>query len=110
GARMAGVMAVGELGHAMESLLEAVADQRVELGREGVAALERGLDRLHAMVTRVGQRRAIALPEQLIAEFDARSRGMSFSPAEAQAGPAVPVPAPRVELKPLSAPLADAGP
>ncbi|MGN6111961.1 MAG: Hpt domain-containing protein [Luteimonas sp.] len=108
GARMAGIMAVGELGHAMESLLESVADQRVELGREGVAALERGLDRLHAMVTRVGQRRAVGLPEQLIAEFDARSRGQSFSPEEVQSRPASPVPAPKVELKPLSAPLADA--
>ena len=107
GARMAGIMAVGELGHAMESLLEAVADQRVELGRDGVAALERGLDRLHAMVTRVGQRRAIALPEQLIAEFDARARGESFAPGEAPARPSTPVPAPRVELKPLSAPVAD---
>src|SRR5690606_5113467 len=29
GARMAGIMAVGELGHAMESLLEAVVEQRV---------------------------------------------------------------------------------
>ncbi len=110
GARMAGIMAVGELGHAMESLLESVADQRVELGRDGVAALERGLDRLHAMVTRVGQRRAVGLPEQLIAEFDARSRGEAFSPEAQQAAarPATPVPAPRVELKPLSAPLADA--
>jgi chemosensory pili system protein ChpA (sensor histidine kinase/response regulator) len=108
GARMAGVMAVGELGHAMESLLESVADQRVELGREGVAALERGLDRLHAMVTRVGQRRAVGLPEQLIAEFDARSRGESFSAEQAAARPATPVPAPKVELKPLSAPVVEA--
>jgi chemosensory pili system protein ChpA (sensor histidine kinase/response regulator) len=108
---MAGIMAVGELGHAMESLLEAVTDQRVELGRDGIATLERGLDRLHAMVTRVGQRRAIGLPEQLIAEFDARSRGEAFTPEEQQAAarPAERVPAPRVDLKPLSAPMADTG-
>ena len=48
GARMAGIMAVGELGHAMESLLEAVVEQRCELGRDGVPLLERGFDRLHA--------------------------------------------------------------
>ncbi len=109
GARMAGIMAVGELGHAMESLLEAVVDQRVELGRDGVPLLERGLDRLHAMVTRVGSRKAIALPERLIAEFDARARGKAFEAgADDQAPPrATPVPAPRVELKPLSAPIGD---
>src|SRR5690606_2503761 len=59
GARMAGIMAVGELGHAMESLLEAVVEQRVELGRDGIPLMERGIDRLHAMVSRVGARRAI---------------------------------------------------
>src|SRR3546814_5281852 len=63
GARMAGIMAVGELGHAMESLLEAVVEQRGELGRDGIPLLERGFDRLHAMVTRVGERRAIRSEE-----------------------------------------------
>ncbi|GAB3335542.1 hypothetical protein GCM10027359_09270 [Marilutibacter aestuarii] len=75
GARMAGIMAVGELGHVMESLLEAVVERRVELGRDSVPLLEQGFDRLHAMVTRVGERKAIAMPEAMIAEFEARSRG-----------------------------------
>jgi chemosensory pili system protein ChpA (sensor histidine kinase/response regulator) len=110
GARMAGIMAVGELGHTMESLLEAVVENRVELGSDGVPLLERGFDRLHAMVTRVGARQAIAMPEALIAEFDARSRGrhaaVSMDAAvEAPAHPAAPVP---LELKPLSAPMVDA--
>jgi chemosensory pili system protein ChpA (sensor histidine kinase/response regulator) len=101
GARMAGIMAVGELGHSMESLLEAVVEHRCELGRDGVPLLERGFDRLHAMVTRVNARRAIGLPEGLIAEFNARARGEDV-PAAAGA------PAPErkaVELKPLSAPM-----
>jgi chemosensory pili system protein ChpA (sensor histidine kinase/response regulator) len=110
GARMAGIMAAGELGHVMESLLEAVVDQRTELGRDGIPLLERGIDRLHAMITRVGTRRAIGLPEQLIAEFDARSRGEAFAPAQRAVGDRakpVPMPAPKVELKPLSAPIGD---
>ncbi|WP_425482450.1 response regulator [Cognatiluteimonas telluris] len=116
GARMAGIMAVGELGHAMESLLEAVVDQRSELGRDGIPLLERGFDRLHSMLTRVGNRRAIGLPEHLIAEFDARARNRAVPDA---ASFATPVRAPRVEhkaadakpaeLKPLSAPISDGG-
>ncbi|WP_238978831.1 Hpt domain-containing protein [Novilysobacter arseniciresistens] len=99
GARMAGIMAVGELGHVMESLLEAVVDQRCELGADGVPLLERGFDRLHAMVTRVGDRRAIAMPERLIAEFDARSRGQSLLRAPAAATAAAPeAPAPAAEV------------
>src|SRR3546814_18124805 len=79
-------MAVGELGHAMESLLEAVVEQRGELGRDGIPLLERGFDRLHAMVTRVGERRAIDPPEALIEEFNARALGKAApaaTPADA---------------------------
>jgi chemosensory pili system protein ChpA (sensor histidine kinase/response regulator) len=100
GARMAGIMAVGELGHSMESLLEAVVEQRGELGRDGVPLLERGFDRLHAMVTRVRARRAIGMPEGLIAEFSARARGEEAPVAGST------VERKPVELKPLSAPLA----
>src|SRR5690606_33651415 len=48
GARMAGLFAIGELGHSMESLLEAVSEQRFDLARGDVPLLERGFDRLHA--------------------------------------------------------------
>ncbi|MDN5782100.1 MAG: chemotaxis protein CheW, partial [Luteimonas sp.] len=106
GARMAGIMAVGELGHAMESLLEAVVELRGELGHDGIPLLERGFDRLHAMVTRVGARRAIDPSESLIEEFNARALG---KPARA-ASPEVPAPrapAPDKALKPLSAPIGE---
>jgi chemosensory pili system protein ChpA (sensor histidine kinase/response regulator) len=122
GARMAGIMAVGELGHAMETLLEAVVEQRSELGRDGIPLLERGFDRLHSMLTRVGGRRAIGLPERLIAEFNARARGQVVASAQgidvSESTPAPGVkrtPAPvvaatltPVDLKPLSAPISDA--
>ena len=101
GARMAGIMAVGELGHAMESLLEAVAEGKRELGGDGIVLLEQGFDRLHAMVTRVGDRRAVAMPEALIAEFGARARGQSV-PRGADGNAAPP---PKPSLKPLSAPI-----
>src|SRR5690606_34996329 len=101
GARMAGIMAVGELGHAMESLLEAVVEQRVELGHDGIPLMERGIDRLHAMVTRVGARRAIAMPEETIAGFAGRARGESRPRTRAAVATGA------LALKPLSAPIAD---
>ncbi|MGO1071259.1 Hpt domain-containing protein [Lysobacter sp. CA199] len=112
GARMAGIMAVGELGHVMESLLEAVVDHRVELGRDGIVLLERGFDRLHAMVTRVGARKAIAMPQALIAMFDARSRGDTL-PGMIEGEALLPAQAVHATaedsgaLKPLSAPIVD---
>jgi chemosensory pili system protein ChpA (sensor histidine kinase/response regulator) len=105
GARMAGVMAVGELGHAMETLLEAVVAQRAELGADGVPLLERGFDRLHGMITRVAARRAVGMPVGLIDEFNNRAEtpiaaveavddGITFAPVVR-----------KVELKALSSPL-----
>ncbi|WP_297830658.1 Hpt domain-containing protein [Thermomonas sp.] len=85
GARMAGMMPVGELGHAMESLLEAVAVQRAELGGDGVRLLERGFDRLRDMVTRVAARRAVGMPAMLIEEIVARSENRAYeAPAAAE--------------------------
>jgi chemosensory pili system protein ChpA (sensor histidine kinase/response regulator) len=108
GARMAGVFTVGELGHAMESLLEAVVEQRCELDRTGIGLLEGGFDRLHAMVTRVAERRAIAMPHALIDAFNALARGRPLLADEADDGEAVAA-APRPELAPLSMPIMDAG-
>ena len=105
GARMAGLMPIGELGHAMESLLESVAESRSELDREGVTLLQRGFDRLHVMVTRVGRQRAISPSLELIGDFENRVSGDT-----APAGQ--PVYAPKVVLDPLSPPVfgdADAG-
>ncbi|MBS0228216.1 MAG: Hpt domain-containing protein [Proteobacteria bacterium] len=89
GARMAGMMSVGELGHAMESLLEGVALQRAELGGDGVKLLERGFDRLRDMVTRIAARRAVGMPAMLIEEFVARSENRAYeAPAAADPAPA----------------------
>lgn len=113
GARMAGMMPAGELGHAMESLLEAVAAQKTEFGVDGVPLLERGFDRLHGMITRIAARRAIGMPAGLIEEFSARAEGRA--PAVEQAAEQAATPAPRAvpakkpELKPLSAPMGQDG-
>ena len=106
GARMAGVFTIGELGHAMESMLEAVVEQRCELDRTGIGLLEGGFDRLHAMVTRVAERRAIDMPQALIDAFNALARGRPLLAAEATPEPAA---AQKPELAPLSTPINDLG-
>ncbi|WIH05940.1 Hpt domain-containing protein [Xanthomonas translucens pv. graminis] len=82
GARMAGVNPIGDLGHGIESLLEAVAANRTELDRRDVQLLERGFDRLHQLLTLTGNHRAVAMPADLIGRFDARTHGRSL-PLEA---------------------------
>ncbi|TLX21174.1 hybrid sensor histidine kinase/response regulator, partial [Thermomonas fusca] len=109
GARMAGMMPAGELGHAMESLLEAVAAQKVDFGTDGVPLLERGFDRLHGMITRIAARRALGMPEALIEEFNARAEQRPVVAALASADDARPAPTSKIELKPLSAPLGQEG-
>src|SRR3546814_9870991 len=87
-------------------------EQRGELGRDGIPLLERGFDRLHAMVTLVGERRAIDPSEALIEEFNARALGKA-APAATPADAVVPaprVPATGTELKPLSAPMGENAP
>lgn len=100
GARMAGIHPVGDLGHAIESMLESIVGQRTDLDRDAIKLLERGFDGLHGQLARVTARRAVQIPDTLIAEFNARARGVTLpAPAEAvETGPVAP-------LAPLSAPV-----
>ncbi len=75
GARMAGLAPIGDLGHAMESLLEIVADGRREIDRVAIESLDRGFDRLHGLVARVSKRLAIGMPSNAIARFEALAAG-----------------------------------
>ncbi len=75
GARMAGINAIGDLGHSIESLLEVVAANRTDIDRADVKLLERGFDRLHQMLTRTGNHQAVAMPVDLINAFEQRTLG-----------------------------------
>ncbi|WP_312318028.1 Hpt domain-containing protein [Stenotrophomonas sp.] len=75
GARMAGINAIGDLGHSIESLLEVVAANRTDIDRADVKLLERGFDRLHQMLTRTGNHLAVAMPNDLITAFEQRTLG-----------------------------------
>jgi chemosensory pili system protein ChpA (sensor histidine kinase/response regulator) len=125
GARMAGVNAIGDLGHSIESLLEAVAANRIEITRGDVQLLERGFDRLHQLLIRTGEHRAVQMPGDLVEAFEARTAGRAeAAPAAVTAAPveittaAEPVlaesgleeiaaPLPLVANEPLSAPVSD---
>jgi len=119
GARMAGINAIGDLGHGIESLLEAVAANRTEITRSDLQLLERGFDRLHQLLLRTGDHRAVQMPLDLIEAFEARTDGRAeAAPAPVEAAisdaatPAVVEdaavqPQPLAESVPLSAPVSD---
>ncbi len=115
GARMAGINAIGDLGHSIESLLEAVAGGRTEIERRDVQLLERGFDRLHQLLTRTGEHRIVEPAQDLLDAFEARTTTditAAASAAAASAADAVEAeqsaqaaPAVAVVDAPLSAPL-----
>ncbi|PPU03583.1 hybrid sensor histidine kinase/response regulator [Xanthomonas arboricola pv. guizotiae] len=103
GARMAGINAIGDLGHAIESLLEAVAANRTDIDRDDVRLFERGFDRLHQLLTRTGMHRAVAMPSDLVEAFETRTRGRNAAePSDADVRAIAKA---SVEPAPLSAPI-----
>ena len=104
GARMAGINAIGDLGHAIESLLEQVAAQRIDLDGDGVRLLERGFDGLHGLVAKVSAHRKAPMPTELIAEFEASANPQAVAVGQAADG-TTQTPTPAIVLAPLSAPI-----
>ena len=98
GARMAGINAIGDLGHGIESLLEAVAANRTEIGRSDVQLLERGFDRLHQLLLHTGAHRAVRMPGDLVEAFEARTAGRSPVQEAAPAADLAPQPQAPVEV------------
>ncbi|MEP6483834.1 MAG: Hpt domain-containing protein, partial [Rudaea sp.] len=89
GARMAGLAPIGDLSHAMESLLESISENRRVMDRITIDSLERGYDRLHGLVQRIAHRQAIAMPEHAIARFEGLVSGdlPASMPAVAELAP-----------------------
>jgi len=85
GARMAGLAPIGDLSHAMESLLDVVYDGIHPMDRVAVESLEHGFDDLHGLVQRVSRRQAIAMPVNAIARFESIVSGVLDEPAAAVA-------------------------
>jgi len=111
GARMAGIASIGDLGHVIESLLEAVAEHRTELQRGDIQLLERGFDTLHKLLQHTRVHRITEVPQALIEEFEARLRGEAPVAESAEASYVASLatpPAPVVEAAASAAPVVEA--
>ncbi len=105
GARMAGVLSMGDLSHALETVLSSVANARLEPAAHVLDLIQRSLDRLQQMRDAIDGGRMPDVAGVLIAELEAAGVAAPVAsaspPPEAQA---VTVAAPQVPLE-STAPL-----
>ncbi|MHA6204442.1 Hpt domain-containing protein [Dyella soli] len=101
GARIAGLVPVGDLTHAIETALERpLQPESAHIG-ELIAALEAGFDQLHGIVQRVSQGHSVAYPRAMIERFVAMA-GESGGVTQAAPASATIVPFPeRLKLPEL---------
>jgi chemosensory pili system protein ChpA (sensor histidine kinase/response regulator) len=105
GARIAGVTPVGDLSHALESLLERSHGIDPQRTAPLIGTLEAAFDEMHGLVQRVSQGKAIAYPHAMIA----RLQGGTLEPQAPVAEAPAPVPAAApVPAIPAPAPIAQA--
>ncbi len=100
GARMAGITAMGDLSHELESLVIHMADESVNLDERGLEVLQSSLDELNRMRDYVAAGRPVAHARDLITRIRLVGRGGAPEPARPEpvmAPPATstPVPEPR---------------
>ncbi len=81
GANMSAIASIGELGHAMESLLEGVVEHGRELDGAMLHAIEQGFDTLHSLVQATATRQPTTMPSALIARIETLSRAEAESEA-----------------------------
>jgi chemosensory pili system protein ChpA (sensor histidine kinase/response regulator) len=80
GARMAGIRAMGDLSHEMESFLAALEAGAVASDQDAIAVLQASLDELHRMRDAVGAGQRIAPATALIARVHAVAAASSRAP------------------------------
>jgi chemosensory pili system protein ChpA (sensor histidine kinase/response regulator) len=78
-ARMAGMSAVGDMAHAMEALLDAVAAGQRDNDRAAIEAMEAGFDRLHGMIQSIAQLQPVVLLAADVEPFE-RLSGAPIAP------------------------------
>ena len=70
GARMAGIEAIGNLAHALESLFTAVADGHVPVSERLLDTVQRAFDELHRMLEDARAQRPVAAAEAILQEVE----------------------------------------
>jgi chemosensory pili system protein ChpA (sensor histidine kinase/response regulator) len=91
GARMAGIMAMGDLSHALETLIEGMSSGRVACDRAALDLMQHCLDRLHQMRDSIDAGQGIASPTELMTQIDALVNAKEIAPVEPVAHAAPPV-------------------
>jgi len=106
GARMAGITAMGDLSHELESLVIHVADNTVHLDERSLEVLQSSLDELNRMRDYVSAGRPVAHARDLITRIRMIGRGGApEAVAAAAAAPPPPAPVPPPVVKPEPAPV-----
>ncbi|MEO8465831.1 MAG: Hpt domain-containing protein [Gammaproteobacteria bacterium] len=70
GARMAGIMAMGDLSHALETLLARIADGKSQPTAAAMDLVQRGLDRLQQMRDAIDSGRGVAAAADLVGQLE----------------------------------------
>jgi chemosensory pili system protein ChpA (sensor histidine kinase/response regulator) len=94
GARIAGLMSVGDLSHAIETLLEKPVHDSTKVAPL-IAALEASFDKLHALVQQVSQAEAVDYPQAMIDQLLAMAGEKTLADDTQPGAAAMP------EMKPL---------
>jgi len=92
GARMAGVTPMGDLSHALETLLERVADGRLQPTSEALDLVQRSLDQLQQMRDAIDAGRAVAPALALVEQLESIDASRSDAPAAVVASAATAAP------------------
>jgi len=71
GARMSGIKEIGDLSHAVESVLTAVVEEGMKVSSEMIEILHRSVDRLIKLLERTKNKQALDMPDDLIVDLDA---------------------------------------
>jgi chemosensory pili system protein ChpA (sensor histidine kinase/response regulator) len=105
GARMAGVSAMGDLSHALETLLSEMTSGRAPADAETIELVQRCFDQLHQMRDAIDGGQAVPVAAPLISQIAAWSDGsrkadVARAPEAAPAAPEVAPAAPEVDTTP----------
>jgi len=103
-ARAVGIAPVGDLTHAVEAVVEAIAGGSLAARGRVIESLERGFDQLHWMVRRVARNLNPGYPSAQIEYFQAMADGADISAAPPSWADDQPAPAARAEVSIAPAP------